>query len=251
MNKLILKKRSVVILGASSAIAKGCCKALAEQGATLYLAGRNLTELESLANDLKIRYAIETHYGFFDAENFDSHPDFFNEVCKVLGEIEGVLLAFGYLGNSQNIFDFSEQKNILNRNLIGSVSILSLFANYFEKAQRGFIIGISSVAGERGRSKNYAYDAAKSGLTTYFQGLNQRLSRKNVRVITVKPGFVDTPMTFGKTGMFLVADPEIVGRRIIKQLFLRKDVLYVPWFWRYIVLVMQCIPEFLFKKLSF
>lgn len=247
--KAQLQKKSIVILGANSAIAKGSCKALAEQGAILYLGGRNLIELENLANDLKIRYGIETYYDFFDAEKFNSHTRFFNDALKTLGKIDGLLLAFGYLGDSKNLLNFSEQKMIFNRNLIGAASILSPFANYFEKTQQGFIISISSVAGERGRSRNYAYDAAKSGLTTYMEGLNQRLSRHHVRVITIKPGFVDTPMTFGKPGMFLVADPEKVGRRIIKQLSLRKDVIYVPWFWKYFVSLLKLIPPSLFKKL--
>jgi decaprenylphospho-beta-D-erythro-pentofuranosid-2-ulose 2-reductase len=248
MKKNNLKNARVVILGATSAIAKGSCKTLAEYGATLYLAGRNILELERMAQDLKIRYGVPVYYGFFDAEDLNSHPAFFQETCGLLKKIDGVLLAFGYLGNASHVLEFPEQKIIFDRNLIGAVSILSLFADYFEKMQHGFMIGISSVAGDRGRSKNYAYDAAKSGLTTYFQGLNQRLSKKQVRVITIKPGFVDTPMTFGKEGMFLVADPEKVGRRIIKQLFLWGDVVYIPWFWRYLMGVLKLIPEWMFKK---
>jgi len=250
-----MKNNNVVVLGATSAIAKNSCKALIEQGATLYLAGRNITELERLATDLKIRYSISDdntiHYGYFDADDFESHPIFFDKALKTLKKIDGVLLAFGYLGNPENSLDFSEQCLIFNRNLVGAVSILKPFVDYFEKLKQGFIICITSVAGDRGRNKNCTYNASKSGLTTYLEGLNQRLFKSNVRVITIKPGVVDTPMTFGRTKTFLIADPEKVGRQIIKCLSKKRDVVYLPWFWRYIMIAIKFIPNFLFKRLSF
>lgn len=245
-----MNKKNVVVLGATSAIAKGSCKALAEQGATLYLASRDLAELEKLAGDLKIRYGTTVYYDHFDAEDFASHPDFFNRALKTLGKIEGLLLAFGYLGDPALYWNLAEQTRILNRNLLGAVSILSYFADYFEQEKEGFIIGISSVAGDRSLHKNYSYNTAKSGFSIYLQGLRNRLFRKNVRVITVKPGFVDTPMTFGRQGMFLVADPEKVGRRMIQQLSKRGDIIYLPWFWRYVMLIIRLIPEAFSKRLS-
>lgn len=254
-----LQGGNIVILGATSAIAKGSCKALIEQGATLYLASRDVEELERLATDLNIRYSTaipvlrSDRYIYtdrFDAEDFASHAGFFGRALKTLGKIDGLLMAFGYLGNPDLYWDFTEQKHILNQNLFGAISILSYFADYFEEQKNGFIIGISSVAGDRSLKKNYSYDTAKGGLSIYLQGLRNRLFKKNVRVITVKPGFVDTPMTFGKADMFLVADPEKTGRRIVKQLVKSRDVIYVPWFWRYIMLIIRLIPEALSKRLS-
>lgn len=242
--------KRIVILGATSAIAKGSIHALAEQGATLYLAGRDLDELKRISDDLNIRYSLPVYFGYFDAEDVASHADFFAQVLKTLAQIDGVLLAFGYLGTPALYWNLAEQTRILQCNLLGAISILSYFADYFEQEKSGFIIGISSVAGDRSLKKNYSYDAAKSGLSVYLQGLRNRLFKSQVRVITVKPGFVDTPMTFGKTGMFFVADAETVGRRMIKQLTKSGDVIYVPWFWRYVMLLIRWIPEALAKRLS-
>ncbi len=116
--------------------------------------------------------------------------------------------------------------------------------------RRGFIIGISSVAGDRGRQSNYVYGAAKGALSLYLQGLRNRLYPSGVRVITVKPGFVDTAMTYGLPGMFLVASPQYVGERIVRALERSADVVYLPWFWRYIMLIIKLIPEPIFKRLK-
>jgi len=249
----LVQGKNIVVLGATSAIAKGSCKALLEQGATLYLASRDLPELERMAADFNICYSAglcQTHYGYFDAEDFASHADFFAQALKTLGKIDGLLLAFGYLGKPNLYWNLAEQNHILNRNLFGAISILSYFADYFSDQEQGFIIGISSVAGDRSLRKNYSYDTAKSGLSIYLQGLRNRLYKKNIRVITIKPGFVDTPMTFGKSGMFLVADAEKIGRQIIKQLAKSDDVIYLPKFWRYIMLIIRLVPEALSKRLS-
>lgn len=249
MSTISLQKCKIVVLGATSAIAKASCVSLAGRGATLYLTSRNLDEVARLASDLKVRYGTEVFYNTFDADNLEAHPAFFAQVLQEMGKIDGVLLAFGYLGDRKNLPAVSEQVLIFKRNLIGAISILSLFADYFEQAKQGFILTISSIAGDRGRRKNYAYAAAKSGLSTYLQGLRNRLFASGVRVITVKPGFVDTPMTAGNPHMFLVADAQSVGQRIVKQLAKRGDVLYVPWFWRCIVLAVRLIPERLFKRM--
>jgi len=116
--------------------------------------------------------------------------------------------------------------------------------------KRGFIIGISSVAGDRGRQSNYVYGAAKGALSLYLQGLRNRLHPSGVRVITIKPGFVDTAMTYGLPGMFLVASPQAVGESIASSPGKSADVVYLPWFWRYIMLIIKHIPEPIFKRLK-
>jgi decaprenylphospho-beta-D-erythro-pentofuranosid-2-ulose 2-reductase len=135
-------------------------------------------------------------------------------------------------------------------NYLGAMSVLDQCANLLATAGAGFIVGISSVAGDRGRQSNYYYGSAKAGLTAYLSGLRNRLSGQGVQVLTVKPGFVDTAMTYGLEGMFLVASPEDVGRQIVRAVEKRRNTVYLPWFWRYIMLIIRHIPEFLFKRLK-
>jgi short-subunit dehydrogenase len=164
--------------------------------------------------------------------------------------LSGVVLAFGYLGDQQASRDFKVGAKVITTNFTGAVSVLSYCAKYFETLQKGFIIGISSVAGDRGRQSNYVYGAAKGALSLYLQGLRNRLQASGVRVITIKPGFVDTAMTYGMPGLFLVASPQNIGERIVAALDKSADVVYLPWFWRYIMLIIKLIPEPIFKRMK-
>ena len=241
---------SVLILGATSAIARATAAAFAARGAALYLASRDLVELERIAADLRLRHSVEVRYGMFDAEAMETHEAFLQTVIEAMPNLSGVVLAFGYLGDVQAACDFKVGAKIIASNFTGAASILSHCANYFEPLQHGFIIGISSVAGDRGRQSNYVYGAAKGALSLYLQGLRNRLFASGVRVITIKPGFVDTAMTFGLPGLFLVASPQSIGERIVGTLGKSADVVYLPWFWRYIMLIIQHIPEPIFKRLK-
>lgn len=242
--------KSVLILGATSAIASGTAAAFAAQGYGLYLASRDKEELRRIAADLRLRYGVKVSYGLFDAEATQSHGDFLQSVIGEMKELSGVVLAFGYLGDQIAARDFSVGAKIIAINFTGAASILGHCADYFEPLQRGFIIGISSVAGDRGRQSNYVYGAAKGALSLYLQGLRNRLYPSGVRVITVKPGFVDTAMTYGLPGLFLVASPQSIGERIARAPGKSADVLYLPWFWRYIMLIIKHIPEPIFKRLK-
>jgi len=241
---------SVLILGATSAIARGTAAAFAARGDALFLASRDEEELKRIAADMHLRYGVEVRHAFFDAEATDSHETFFNSVIASLPELSGVVLAFGYLGDQKSARDFKQGAKVISSNFTGAASILSYCANYFEVLQHGFIIGISSVAGDRGRQSNYVYGAAKGALSIYLQGLRNRLHASGVRVITVKPGFVDTAMTYGMPGLFLVASPKDIGKRIVSALDKSPDVVYLPWFWRYIMLIIKHIPEFIFKRMK-
>lgn len=242
---------AVLILGATSPIARSTAGYLASKGHPLFLASRDEEELTRIASDIQARYGVQTHTGVFDAEEFTAHAPFLQQVVKDIGPLEGVVVAFGYLGQqSKAAEDFEEGRAILNRNFVGACSILSECANYFQAKKSGFIVGISSVAGDRGRQSNYYYGAAKSGLSTFLQGLRNRLHDSGVQVLTVKPGFVDTGMTYGKPGMFLVASPKNVGATIGRAIEQRKDIIYVPWFWRYIMGVIKMIPERIFRRLK-
>ncbi|HTN94497.1 MAG TPA: SDR family oxidoreductase [Gallionella sp.] len=241
---------AVLILGATSAIARATAAAFAARGDVLYLASRDEDELRRIAADLRLRYGVEVHYGVFDAEATDTHELFFKAVIAAMPKLTGVVLAFGYLGDQKAATDFNYGKKIIDSNYTGAASILSHCANYFEPLLRGFIIGISSVAGDRGRQSNYVYGAAKGALSLYLQGLRNRLYPSGVRVITVKPGFVDTAMTYGLPGLFLVASPQYIGECIVRSLDKSADVIYLPWFWRYIMLIIKHIPEPIFKRMK-
>lgn len=241
---------TVLILGATSAIARASASAFAARGYDVHLAGRDEAELSRQARDLRIRYEIRADYSLFDAEAVETHGAYFQAILDKTGGIEGILLAFGYLGDQEAARRPPLLERVIAANFTGAASILAHCADYLETRKRGFIIGISSVAGDRGRQSNYAYGAAKGALSLYLQGLRNRLHPAGVRVVTVKPGFVDTAMTFGMPGLFLVASPAYVGERIAAAPGGSANVLYLPWFWRYIMLIIKSIPEPLFKRLK-
>lgn len=243
--------KGVLILGASSSIARAAAKGFAEKGYPLYLAGRDLLDLERIALDLKVRYPIQVKWGYFSAENHEDHPAFVKQVVDEMGGLDGVLLAFGSMEEVKKAaLDFTYAKKIIEINFTGACSVLTDISNYLGKEGKGFIIAISSVAGDRGRQSNYVYGASKAGLSAFLEGLRNRMFHFGVRVITIKPGLVDTAMTFGLPRMIFLADPEEVGRKIVKTLDKKGDVVYLPWFWRFIMGIVRTIPESLFKKLK-
>lgn len=243
--------RTVLILGATSAIARAVAAEFARQGFDLLLAGRDPQELDTLAGDLRLRHGVKTEGRPFDALALDTHRAFVEDCRKASKEtLAGAVLCFGYLGDQAVAqMDLLEARRILDTNLLGAVSILGLLANHFETRRGGFLCALSSVAGDRGRQSNYIYGAAKAGLTVFLQGLRNRLSASGVAVITIKPGFVDTQMTYGLPGLFLVASPEKAARRIAKAVLQGRDEVYVPGFWRPVMFLIRSIPERIFKRL--
>ena len=239
----------VLIVGASSGIAKPLARKYAEAGYDLYLAGRDLQVLDGLANDLRIRAQVDVQCFELDVTATESHEAFFATlpVTPV-----GVISLVGYLGDqvvAQS--DFSETRKIIETNFTGIVSILNIAANLLEAQLKGFIIGTSSVAGDRGRKSNYVYGSSKAGLAAYLSGLRNRLHDSNVQVLTVKPGFVATPMTVGmELPKRLTAQPEEVASSIYRAQQKGRSVLYTLWIWRWIMLVIRAIPEGIFKKTS-
>lgn len=244
--------KNILILGGTSGIARAVADQLAIEKNNLILAGRQVDELEKTAADLKLRHGVKVWVEAFDALDFDSHPHFFETCVKAAGgHLDGVVLCHGYMAEQAEAQkNFPEARRMIDVNYTSAVSLLNLAANYFEGNQAGFICAISSVAGDRGRQSNYLYGSTKAALNTYLEGLYVRLSKARVAVITVKPGFVDTRMTRGKPGMFLVAQPERVARDISRAIRWRKRVLYTPWFWWYIMSIICSIPSFLFKRMK-
>jgi short-subunit dehydrogenase len=239
----------VLVIGATSAVARALAGELAVHGRDLVLAGRDRPELETIAADLAVRHGVATAVCVLDVLDAAGHE-------AALGPwledetLEGVVVAVGYLGDQRLAeMDLAETRRILDTNFTGCVALLNLVALRLEARGRGFICALSSVAGDRGRQSNYLYGAAKAGLSVYLQGLRNRLHRAGVRVLTVKPGFVDTAMTFGRPGLFLVASPGRVARSIFRAIEAGRDVVYVPGFWRPLMLAVRSVPERLFKRL--
>jgi len=242
---------TVLILGATSAIASALARELAAHKFELVLGGRDPRELSALASDLSLRYGVRACTLPFDVLDTQTHAVTLRSFLSEAGNaLEGVVVCIGYLGDqAKGQSDWEEARLILETNFTGCVSALNILANHFELRRAGFICTISSVAGDRGRQSNYLYGAAKAGLSVYLQGLRNRLFTAGVKVITVKPGFVDTRMTYGRSGLFLVASPEKVAKGIYKAIVKGEAVVYVPWFWRPIMLLVQLIPEAIFKRL--
>jgi decaprenylphospho-beta-D-erythro-pentofuranosid-2-ulose 2-reductase len=246
-----MKDKAILILGATSSIAQAIASRMAQQGAKLHLAGRDLAELERIGQDLTIRYQVPVSWGAFEAKEYDAHAAFLGKSVERLGGLDGVVVALGELGvQEQAQGDFAQAERIIASNYTGAASILTHVANILEKQESGFILGLSSVAGDRGRQSNYIYGSAKGAFHLFLQGLRNRLAKHNVHVLTAKLGFVDTKMTFGKPGMFLVAKPEQVADAVLEALDKNKNIAYIPWFWFWIMLIIRSIPESLFKKLK-
>ena len=243
---------SLLVLGANSLIAQATAANFAETGHEIIFAGRNKEELAKLAGDFNIRYKVTSRAEYFDALDYASHKKFLEDVLAKTPDLNYVLIAFGYLGvQEKSQSDFTEAHKALDTNYTGAVSICELVAAEFETRKKGNIAIISSVAGDRGRQSNYIYGSAKAGLTQYSSGLRARLNKSGVNVLTAKPGFVNTPMTFGMPlPKLLVASPQKVGKDIYKAMINGKNVIYTPFYWRYIMAVVKSIPEFIFKKLK-
>lgn len=247
------QNRPILILGATSTIARYAAMALAKRGYSLYLASRNTEEQKRIAADITVRYNVTVKQGVFDADNVTNHAQLIKNVVSEMGGLWGVVYAVGYMGETspgkgQSVEDAA---SIVDRNLTGAISALEAAAAHIEAQNGGFIVAISSVAGDRGRRKNYIYGAAKAGLSTYIEGLRHRMAGKAVRVVNIKPGLVDTPMTYGMRKGLLMAAPAAVGERIARAAERGPNTVYVPFFWRYIMLIIRMMPEFMFKKMNF
>jgi decaprenylphospho-beta-D-erythro-pentofuranosid-2-ulose 2-reductase len=241
----------LLILGATSAIAFETAKCFAKDGAELFLVGRNPDRLETVATDLKARGASRVETRVQDLADLDLHQELMEQALHTMAGLDMLLIAHGTLGD-QKYCEVNVQETLkeLNNNAISVISLLTIAANYFEKRHRGCIAVISSVAGDRGRKSNYVYGTAKGALNIFLQGLRNRLSSSGVSVLTIKPGFVDTPMLAGRKKSPLFARPEVVGQGIYQAMLKKKDVVYLPRFWRPIMLIVDLIPEPVFKRLS-
>jgi short-subunit dehydrogenase len=239
-----------IILGATSSMAKAFARAVAAEGASVLLAGRDMADLNASASDCRFRGAALAEAVRFDARDSQTFPTII-ERARQEGGVINVAVFVGSMP-PQDAIDADPDliAGVVADSYTGPATFLQLIAPVLEAQGGGTVIGVGSVAGDRGRIGNYVYGSAKAGFHTYLSGLRNRLTRSGGHVVTVKPGFVDSAMTWGIEGMFLVAPPEKVARDLLRAARRKTNVLYTPFFWRIIMGIIKAIPERLFKKMS-
>ena len=239
----------ILIIGATSSIAEHCARIWAARGDELYLVARNEERLKTIAADLKVRGAANAHCHCLDLKDMGSHAAMLDAAEAAMGGVDTVLIAHGTLSN-QKACERSVEETLaeINTNALSAISLLTHIANRFEAKRAGTIAVISSVAGDRGRSSNYVYGSAKAMVTAFTSGLRQRLHKSNVAVVTIKPGFVDTPMTAAFKKGLLWAKPPKVAVAIVEAIDKEKNEVYIPAFWFFIIAFIKSIPEIIFKK---
>ena len=241
--------RKILIVGATSAIAEATARLFAAEGDRLFLAGRDPGRLQVIADDLKVRGADRVATAAFDARDYDSHAPLVDAAAQALDGLDTVLIAHGTLPDQKACeASFETAREAFEINALSVVSLLTPIANRFEAQGQGTIAVMSSVAGDRGRQSNYVYGAAKGCLNVFLEGLAHRLAKAKVAVLTVKPGFVDTPMTAAFPKGALWASPAQVANDVHRAIAGRKRVLYTPWFWRWIMWVIRSVPTAVFHR---
>lgn len=243
----------ILIIGATSAIAEACARRWAERGAVLHLLARDRQRLDAIAADLAVRGAAEVSTDVLDVHDMDAHEPALERARTALGGIDIALIAHGTLPD-QDACRLSVELSMREFATNGSMTIalMSRLAGILESQGQGCLAVISSVAGDRGRASNAIYGAAKAAVSAYASALRQRLNSHGIDVLTVKPGFVDTPMTadIGRKGV-LWAKPDRIAAGILRAIRRRRTVVYLPWFWRPIMITIRLLPEFVFRRLRF
>jgi hypothetical protein len=242
--------RKTLIIGATSAIAEASARLFAQDGDHLFLVARNQAQVNAIAADLRVRGSPVVATYVMDVNDFDAHAPMLEAARQSLGNIDTVLIAHGTLSNQeacQQSVALTMQE--IKTNALSVIALLTPIANLFEQEKRGTIVVISSVAGDRGRRSNYVYGCAKAMVTAFMSGLRQRLHQSGVTVLTIKPGFVATPMTENmELPAMLTASATTVARQIQRAMNKHKDVVYTPWFWSPIMQIIRGIPETAFKR---
>jgi short-subunit dehydrogenase len=244
----------IIIFGATSAIAHATARLWVARGASVCVVGRNAQKLQAVEDDLRARAApgavIVSSQADLDA--MSDHPALIEAAIKALGGLDIALIAHGNLPD-QALCQSDVQAMLaqLTTNGVSVISLCTLLANRFDAQGSGCLAVITSVAGDRGRQSNYAYGTAKGMVTRFLQGLRNRLAPRGVSVVDIRPGFVDTPMTAAlDKGGPLWAQPAKVAADILRAVDKGRPVLYTPWFWRYIMLIITSIPERIFNRLK-
>ncbi len=246
-----MKLERIVVFGATSAIAQAVARRFASQGARLHLVARDAAKLEAVRADLAARGAPQVTTSIADLDDLTHHRALIDEAEAALGPVDAVLIAQGTLSDQAACAaDFARTQAEWLTNFIAPASLAAELANRFEARAAGTIAVIGSVAGDRARKSNYVYGTAKSALASFLQGLRGRLHDKGVRVVTLKPGFVDTPMTASLRKGILWATPDPVAAGIVRAMERGTPEVYLPWFWWGIMFILRHVPERIFVRLK-
>jgi len=244
-------RKNTVIIGASSGIGREAARIFSKEGHKLICAARDEDELILVANDLKIRYETAVHPIAVDLADRSSVRSFSKTLFEIFNQIDCLIITAGSIpGSDTPYYDEEALMKTIMVNYVGITMIVNEVARNMVQRKKGVIICLGSVAGERGRQNNLLYGASKSALHTYLQGLRMTLDRENVRVVTVVPGYVDTPMSYGKINKHLSVTPQYVAKRIYRLTQAKRNVVYIPWIWWIIMRLFQLVPECIFKKLG-
>jgi short-subunit dehydrogenase len=244
--------KKVLIIGATSSIAASCARLWAAEGSEFFLVARSADKLQQTVADLEGRGANAVHQHLMDATDYSAHPRMLADCMAAMGQIDIALVAHGTLPDQAACErDVNIALQEFANNGTSVIALLTLLANQLETQRCGTLAVISSVAGDRGRQSNYLYGTAKAAVSTFCEGLRARLFKVGVHVITIKPGFVDTPMTQGlPLPALLVARPAEVAKRIVGGVANKVATLYTPGFWALIMMIIRAIPQPVFKRLK-
>jgi len=244
---------NVLIIGATSAIAKATARIYATEGASLYLVGRNKDVLKLLQEDLLVRGAKDVDHTLLDVNEYTKHQSTIDSALNFLGSIDIAIICHGTLLDLETCIDDTQKTfNEISTNGVSTVLLLTSLGSVIRAQSKGTIAVVTSVAGDRGRRSNYVYGSAKALVSTFLEGFRSAMLEHNVHVIDIRPGFVDTPMTAHVQNKgVLWATPEKVAMSIVSGIKKKKHVVYTPFFWRFIMLFVKAIPIPIFKRLKF
>ncbi len=247
-------RRRGIIVGASGGIGTALSRKLAREGFTLALVDRNINILQSLCDEIN-QIAGETRALAceYDITQYDSTPDTLRRIIADLGGLDTLVYIAGVIHfPALDEFNFVEDHKMIEVNLLGAMAWMSAAAPLFQGAKSGQIVGVSSVAGDRGRVGNPGYNASKAGLTNYLEALRNRLTRHGVNVLTVKPGFVKTTATLKNVKKLMFAvEPDQAADLIWDGMKKHRQTIYVAGIWKWIMLVIRHIPSVIFRRMSF
>lgn len=248
-------RRRAIVVGASEGMGAALSRKLAKEGYTVALVARQQNKLIMLCDEIN-QASGETRARAYahDVSNYDEVPALLQRIVAEIGGLDTIIFLAGvnYPPGGNDKYNFENDRRMIEINLIGAMAWLSPVAEMFQSAKSGQIVGIGSVAGDRGRVGNPGYNTSKAGFATYLEALRNRLTRHGVNVLTVKPGFVKTEMLKAAVGPTPFAIPvEKAVDDIYKAMRKRRQAIYTPFFWQYIMLVIRHIPSFIFRRLSF
>lgn len=244
--------KRIVIFGATSVIAHEAAKVFARQKAAFVIIGRDARKLAAVREDLLARGAESAEAIQADLTAVERHQELIGAALRQLGQIDGALIAYGMNGDQRSCERQAKQMlETFNTNATSLLALATLLANQLEQQKQGCLAVISSIAADRGKKSNYVYGSAKAGVEVFFQGLRHRFAGSQVRILTIKPGYVKTPMLSEQLSRHpLAAHPRDVGRAIARAMQSRKGVIYLPWYWQPIMWVVKALPEAIFERLE-